>query len=148
MRLVRALLLFVVTCAELAPGAKAQLPTRPTGRPPVAPARPARMDTLRTKADSLRAMGDTLLARDTLTRANFAPPDSVMQRLLNLPGYTTTQYQGGTVAFDALTRAIQLTTKAIVQRDSQLVKSDTISYNGSGSAIRVGSDSNKRRATS
>ena len=102
------------------------------------------MDTLRTKADSLRALGDTLLARDTLTRANFAPPDSVMQRLLNLPGYTTTQYQGGTVAFDALTRAIQLTTKAIVQRDSQLVKSDTISYNGSGSAIRVGSDSNKR----
>ena len=68
----------------------------------------------------------------------------MIKRLLAKPGYNVTRYQGDIITFDALTRAMQLTEKAIVQRDSQLVKSDTITYNGSGSAIRVGTDPTKR----
>ncbi len=91
------------------------------------------------RGDTLRARSDSA-AKDTLAKATFAPPDSVMQRLLNAPGYTVTQYQGETITFDALSRAIALTRKAIVQRDSELVKSDSaIRYSGTGSTIRVNS---------
>ena len=121
--------------------AQVPVPVRPPARPVTVP---ARGDTLRTRADSLRARLDTTARRDTLATPAFAPPDSVMQRLLSTPGYTVTRYQGEIITFDALTRAFQLTEKAIAQRDSQLVKSDTISYSGSGSSIRVGTDKNKR----
>ena len=103
------------------------------GRPPVQ--RPA------ARADTMRTRTDSVAVRDTAAKANFAPPDSVMLRLLNTPGYSVTQYQGVEIAFDAVTRAIQLTRNAIVQRDSQLVKSDTIRYSGQGSEVRVGTDS-------
>ena len=93
------------------------------------------------RPDTLRGRGDTLTTRDTAAKANFAPPDSVMLRLLNTPGYNVTQYQGEQISFDAVTRGIQLTRKAIVLRDSQLVKSDTIKYSGQGSEVRVGTDS-------
>ena len=98
-----------------------------------------RRDSLRTRADSLRSKADTLARGDTIGKANFAPPDSVMQRLMSTPGYTTTRYQGETITFDAITRAIQLTNKAIVysEKDSQLVKSDTIRYAGSGDSVMV-----------
>ena len=105
------------------------------------PGRPvpaARQDTLRQRPDTSAA------ARDTVGKANFAAPDSVMLRLLNTPGYSVTRYQGVEISFDALTRAIELTRNAIVQRDSQLVKSDTIKYSGKGSAVRVGTDSGGR----
>ena len=126
-RVVLATLLIAVAGVE----ARAQV-GRPQSPPrPVAGARP----------DTLRARRDTLAARDTVGKANFAPPDSVMLRLMNTPGYNVTQYQGEQISFDAVTRAIQLTTKAIVQRDSQLVKSDTIKYSGQGSEVRVGTDS-------
>ena len=108
------------------------------GRPGQAP-RP-----LPVRGDTIRQRGDSAVARDTVGKANFAPPDSVMLRLLNTPGYSVTQYQGEQISFDAVTRAIQLTSKAIVQRDSQLVKSDTIKYSGSGSEVRVGTDSTGR----
>jgi hypothetical protein len=115
----------------------------PGGRPPgrgrgVAGARP----------DTLRQRGDTLTARDTVSKANFVAPDSVMLRLLATPGYNVTQYQGEQISFDAVSRAIQLTRKAMVQRDSQLVKSDTIKYSGQGSEVRVGTDSSGRSPAS
>ena len=137
----RGTLLAVVACMGLASVSAAQVPTRPPVRPS---ATPVRGDTLRTRADSLRAGVDTLTGRDTLARAGFAPPDSVMQRLMSTPGYSVTQYQGETMTFDALSRAFQLTTKAIVQRDSLLVKSDTIVSSGAGTSIRVGSDPSKK----
>ena len=46
-----------------------------------------------------------------------------------------------------VTRAIQLTSQALVQRDSQLVKSDTISYSGKGNEIRVGTSVGQAGAT-
>ncbi|MEP6620093.1 MAG: putative LPS assembly protein LptD [bacterium] len=139
MKFVRCLLLVLVALMGVSWAVRAQVPTRSPVRPPV-----TRADSLRAKADSLRPKGDTASAKDTVARANFVEPDSVMQRLQGLKGYTVTQYQGGTITFDAVSRAIELAKHAIVVRDSQLVKSDTIKYNGTGSSIRVGSDSNKR----
>ena len=114
---------------------------------PQVPNRPlpgARTDTPRARGDTLGARGDSLTVRDTIAKANFVPPDSVMLRLLNTPGYSITQYQGEQISFDALTRGILLTRRAIVQRDSQLVKSDTIKYSGQGSEVMVGTDSGGR----
>ena len=115
----------------------AQLPSRPT-RPA-----PTGTDTVRARRDTIGGR-DSLAARDTIARANFAPPDSVMQRLLTLPGYTVTRYKAEDITFDAITRALQLTRRAAVQQDSMLVKSDSISYSGQGSQIRVGTDSTGR----
>ncbi len=137
MRVARALGL-VVMCAVacIASGAGAQNPTR---RPPT---QPVRGDTVRPRNDSLARLDS--IAKDSAAVKFTAPPDSVMQRLMQLKGYNTTRYQGEIITFDALTRAIQLTAQAIVQRDSQIIKSDTISYSGEGSAVRVGSDPSKR----
>ena len=87
---------------------------------------------------------DTVARNDTAAKANFAAPDSTMQRLLSTPGYSVTRYQSDTLTFDALTRGIDLMSKALVQRDSQLVKSDNIHYNGSGSTVRVEANSKGR----
>ncbi|MES2179514.1 MAG: putative LPS assembly protein LptD [Gemmatimonadota bacterium] len=141
--------------------AVAQVPTRPPTTPPTTPnpvrpaATPARPDTvprvLRTRADTLKFKADSAKAdstrADSATKANFAPPDSVMQRLMSQPGYDQTRYQSETITFDAKTKGFQLTKKAIVEKDSQLVKSDTIKYSGSGSTIEVGSDPRSRGNT-
>ena len=140
MRLVRVSALVLLAWMLCPAAASAQLPVRP----PVRAAPAGRGDTIRTRADSLRSRGDTIATRDTAAKANFAAPDSVMQRLMNTPGYSITRYQSETILFDALSRGLQLTTKAIVLRDSQLVKSDTITYNSSRNSIRVGSAVGKR----
>ena len=101
-----------------------------SGRP-----RPTRPDTT-TRRDSA--------AKDTIAKANFAPPDSVMLRLLSMPGYSVTRYKAEDITFDAITRALLFTNNAVVQRDSQIVKSDTIKYSGTGSTVRVGTDSSGR----
>jgi hypothetical protein len=134
----------LVGLSSLAGLAHAQRPTIP---PPPAPRRPAASnprsagDTGRAPDDTVRARGDTLTARDTAGKANFAPPDSVMQRLLGLPGYDVTRVEGKTITFDAVTGAIGVTTRGMVLRDSNLVKSDTIKYGGTGSAVQVNSGS-------
>jgi hypothetical protein len=69
--------------------------------------------------------------------ANFLPPDSVMQRLMALPGFSITRYQGEIITFQAATRGAALTNRAIVQRDSQIVKSDTIVYSGESSGVQA-----------
>ncbi len=94
-------------------------------------------DTVRAGRDSLGAR-DTLAVADSLAEARFADPDSTMRRLLALPDYSITRYQGEEVTFDVATRGLVLERSAMVQRDSQLVKSDTIFYSGAGSTIRVG----------
>ncbi|HEY2065751.1 MAG TPA: putative LPS assembly protein LptD, partial [Gemmatimonadaceae bacterium] len=100
------------------------------GRPPGQRPPPARGDTLH--------KSDSITVKDTIGKANFVEPDSVMRRLLSTPGYTITRYQGEGITFDAITRGIQLTNKAVVQRgDSQVVKSDTITYSGQGSRVQV-----------
>jgi LptD protein len=112
---------------------------RPGGIRPSQPSRPPAA----ARPDTARGKGDSVTVRDTVNKATFAPPDSVMMRLLNTPNSSVTQYQGEKITFDAQSRGVALTKKAIVQRDSELVKSDsTITYSGSGSTIRVNSRAN------
>jgi hypothetical protein len=132
LRVVVLLLLAWTLCPA---SASAQLPTPTRVRPSV----PAGRDTLRARGDTLRTRADSMAAADTAAKANFATPDTVMQRLMAMPGYNVKRYQGESILFDAVSRGMQLVGKAIVQSDSQLVKSDTITYTGDGSRIRVGS---------
>jgi hypothetical protein len=83
-------------------------------------------------------------ARDTAGAVRWVPADTTMERLLSLPGYTITRYQGAVVSFDALNRALELlaldSRLAVVQRDSQLVLADTsVNYSEiTGEAVAVG----------
>ncbi|MDB4900172.1 MAG: hypothetical protein JWN53_1980, partial [Gemmatimonadetes bacterium] len=117
--------------------AQRPIPTRPTS-PPTRPAgRPG--------SDTLHVRGDSTTAKDTADKANFAPADSVMERLLKSQNADVTRYQGKTITYDAASNAIGVTTNAIVLRDSQLVKSDSsIRYGGSGSAVQVNSGAKGR----
>jgi hypothetical protein len=143
-RAVSSMIALVAALVGGAAGAHAQrtaVPVAPvvadTGRlarPPADSSRPA----VRTLGDTVRrARGDSVTARDTAAKANFAPADTVMQRLLGLPNYQATRYEGKSISFDARTNAIDVTTRGIIQRDSSIVKSDTIRYNGTGSTVRV-----------
>ena len=134
MTLRRALAALTVALALLGGGrrAEAQVPSRnrpslprPTTQRPV----PGVRDTLRTAADSAKA--------DTTAIPNFLPVDSVMQRLMSLGGYTLTRYQANVITFEAGTRGVALTGRALVERDSQIVKSDTILYSGESSGVQA-----------
>ncbi|MEO6877367.1 MAG: hypothetical protein ABI205_02720, partial [Gemmatimonadaceae bacterium] len=80
--------------------------------------------------------GTPTTPRDTTKKDSlafrWAPPDSAMQALLNLKGYSATRYQGDTAFFNAQTKAIDLLSahkkEVGVQRDSQAVVSDSGIY--------------------
>jgi hypothetical protein len=130
----------VIGLAVVAGAAAAQrpIPTRPTPPPPTRP-------TGRAAGDTVRLRGDSAAAKDTADKANFAPADSVMERLLKSQNADVTRYQGKSITYDATTNAIGVTTNAIVLRDSQLVKSDSsIKYGGAGSAVQVNSGAKGR----
>ena len=107
------------------------------GEPPAPPTQPASSDTTRARGDSARIAGDSTRAADTLGVANFLPPDTVMQRLLDLGGYNVTRYQAETITFEAATRGASLLQRALVERDSQIVKSDTIVYSGQSQGVNA-----------
>ena len=70
---------------------------------------------------------------DSTHVVHWPAPDSIAQRLLNLPGYTITRYQGDTAYFNAKTHALDLLAAgkqrlAVVDRDSQVVVSDSGIY--------------------
>jgi hypothetical protein len=111
-------------------------PRQPTPRPPV---RAGIFDTVRTRTrgDTLRNRADSAAAADTTGIANFLPADSVMQRLMLLPGYSQTRYQAEIITFQAATRGAALSRRAVVQRDSQIVKSDTILYSGQTQGVQA-----------
>jgi hypothetical protein len=124
-----AIALLLLLCSSAAQAGAQVVPRQPQAAPGV-------RDTIRTRRDSLRAPGDTV-PPDTTGIANFLPPDSVMQRLLALPGFSVTRYQGEIITFQAATRGASLTNRAVVQRDSQIVKSDTILYNGETQGVQA-----------
>jgi hypothetical protein len=74
-----------------------------------------------------RPPGDTT-ASDTLAR--FSPPDSVMAALLRRPGYSVTRYEGETVTYDAVSRALAIAASAArraqVEREGQHVRTDSV----------------------
>ena len=126
--------LALTTCAMASEAGAQANPRAPSGQPQPAP---GVRDTIRNRTDTLRTAQDSAAANDTTGIANFLPPDSVMQRLLLLPGYSQTRYQAEIITFQAATRGAALTNRAVVQRDSQIVKSDTILYSGETQGVRA-----------
>ena len=117
----------------------AQVPSRnrPTvPRPTTQRPTPAVRDTIRGPRDTLRTAADSAKA-DTTGVPNFLPVDSVMQRLMMLGGYNLTRYQAEVITFEAPTRGVSLTGRALVERDSQIVKSDTVLYSGQTSGVQA-----------
>ena len=112
---VRVLAVLVMACAASAEGQVQRPPLRPQPR-----------DT---------AQGDTV---------RFSPPDSVMEALLQKPGYTVTRYEGGVVTFDATVKAFAIAAaaanRAIVERQGQRVVTDSggsIIYNDESQSVTV-----------
>ena len=91
-------------------------PTRPT---PAAPGKAAGTDSLAQLSKEREVF-------------NWTPPDSLMRALLDREGYRKVQYQGDTVFFNALSRALSLKGKpSAVQRDETMIIGDSIVYNDS-----------------
>jgi hypothetical protein len=74
-------------------------------------------------------------ARDTLhdsTRVKWPAPDTIMQRLMNMSGYSITRYMGDTAYLDNSKSLLDLLAAknrpAVVDRDSQTVVSDSGIY--------------------
>jgi hypothetical protein len=126
--------LVLLLCSFAVQAGAQNVPGAPNRQPPL---RPGARDTIRNRADTLRTRQDSAAAADTTGVANFLPPDSVMQRLMALPGFSITRYQGEIITFQAATRGASLTNRAIVQRDSQIVKSDTILYSGESQGVQA-----------
>lgn len=81
--------------------------------------------------DTARVAGDTL-AGDSLAEvgAPFPEPDSIMQALMQLPGYQPVIYRGDTLNFSTQDRAIQILQRANVDRAGEKISADTITYEG------------------
>ena len=140
----RALAMAIAGACAAVLSASAQRPSRPAPRPVTQGAR----DTLpaRARDDTLRPRGDTITAADTAARANLVEPDSVMRRLLGLPGDSARVYQAESLTFDAASRGLCLANRAtIASGDTLLLKSESICSAGAGNKIRVGSDTSKGR---
>jgi hypothetical protein len=83
--------------------------------------------------------------RDTVpvdSTVQWYPADSVLQKLLARPGYTVTRYEGAAVTFDAVSKALAIAAdvakRAIVERDSQRVVTDsTIVYDDRSNSVNV-----------
>ena len=56
---------------------------------------------------------------------------------MTLGGYNLTRYQAEVITFEAATRGVSLTGRALVERDSQIVKSDTVLYSGQTSGVQA-----------
>ncbi len=108
---------------------------------------PVRQRALPTRADSLRARGDTL--RDsTRTRAgqpldsatarrlglptapsrSFAPADSVVNDLLKRPGYQATRYRADSATVFIGEERVLLEGQALTERQGSTLEADTITY--------------------
>ncbi len=109
------------------------IPTAPVARPPVALDTGQGRPTVRAPGDTTH--GDTSRVKRDLVQWN--EPDSVMNALMNRPGYTVTRYQGNTAVFDAPRHALDLSGKSAVQREQTVLVSDTIFYNDSARIVRA-----------
>ncbi len=85
-------------------------------------------------------------ARDTTLRdsVKWSATDSVMERLLQKPGYTLTRYEGGIVTFNATAKAFEIAAaaanRAVVEREGQRVVTDSggsIIYNDRTRSVAV-----------
>jgi sec-independent protein translocase protein TatC len=119
----------LVAALLLAPPAAAQVPVR--GQPV-----PAAQDTL---SDSLRRVREARQAAVDSARQRrvglpsgptrqFAPADSIVERLLRRPGYEVTRYHADSATFLAADRRLRLSGEALTERGTAVLEADRISY--------------------
>jgi hypothetical protein len=84
------------------------------------------------------AAGDSARAQRELVRWREA--DSLMNALLQRPGYVSTRYQGERVQLEAQVKRISLAGDAAVQRESATLVSDSIVYDDSTDIIVASGD--------
>jgi lipopolysaccharide export system protein LptA len=108
-RLAAAAACVIALCAAPAAAQRVPAPQAPAPR-----ATPARADTT---------------PRDTTHRRAVAPPDSLYNALLKLPGYTPVEYQADSAQFDNATRTLRLRGGAqVVREGTTLDAADSIVY--------------------
>ena len=107
--------------------------SRQPARPPLAVPPPGGTATDTARVDT--TANDTTGAQKELVQ--WAEEDSVMQTLLQRPGYITTRYQGKRAVFDAQRRILELSGKGAVQREQATLVADTIVYNDSTKLVRA-----------
>ncbi|HUR00328.1 MAG TPA: putative LPS assembly protein LptD [Gemmatimonadaceae bacterium] len=107
----------------------------------ISPPPPVRRDTTRVRPDSLRSDSTRADSSQRRELIKWGEPDSVLQALMNRPGYTATRYQGDRVTFDAQTRTLHLEgDPSGVQREQTVLVADTIFYNDSTKRILARGD--------
>ncbi len=129
---VRAGSLVVLVLAGLAGVGPVSAQERP--RPPKRPARekPAQADTLKGGPPQPGQAIDTASARrvglPTAPTREFMPADSVLQGLLNRPGFRVTRYRADTATLFVEQRRILLDGRALTEREGTTLEADHIRY--------------------
>ena len=86
----------------------------------------------RLPGDTSRVRGDSLQPDSTAKlQVQWAEPDSAMQELMALEGYTVTKFQGSRVELRNKEKTIKLAGKAAVGRPDAVLVGDTVVYNDS-----------------
>ncbi|MGD8868458.1 MAG: putative LPS assembly protein LptD [Gemmatimonadales bacterium] len=72
------------------------------------------------------------LAADSLAEQSnpFPSPDSIMQRLMERPGYRPVVYRGDTLQFSSSDRAIHIRQRANIERAGEELSADSVVYEG------------------
>jgi Tat protein translocase TatC len=107
-------------------------PVPPTPRP-VAQDTARRRDTLRdtTRLQPGQALDSATAQRMGLPTApsrSFAPPDSVVNALLQRPGYSATRYRADSATVFVQDERVRLEGEALTERQGALLEADTITY--------------------
>lgn len=123
-------LFFALLAVGAATPASAQEPVRPPAArsdttpraPPGAPGRPGQPG---------QALDSALARRIGLPTApsqTFSPPDSAYNALLARPGYVVTKYRGDSAALFVSERRLELTGRAMTERQGSTMEAETITY--------------------
>jgi sec-independent protein translocase protein TatC len=117
----------------LAAPAAAQQPVRPAPRQQVpAAGQDTVSDSLRQAAEARRAASDSAKQRrvglPSGPTRQFAPADSIVERLLRRPGYDVTRYRADSATFLAAERRLRLSGEALTERGTAILEADRIAY--------------------
>ncbi len=93
--------------------------------------RPRRRFEEEERPDSVAARPDSLAADSLAAQADpFPAPDSIMQLLMERPGYRPVVYRGDTLQFSTSDRAIHIRQRANIERAGEKLSADSVVYEG------------------
>ncbi len=124
--------------AQKPPAPPVRVP-QPAGTQPPAKPKVEGPKTIQVRTGAGGRLDDSLAKRaPAILTFDWVPADSVMRELLDRPGYSHVQYQGGRLVFDAKTRQLVILGKpSAVKRDETMLVGDSIIYNDSTKKINA-----------